>query len=519
MEGGTLTQFTFADGRSALFNTRDGTYVEIQKDSSIDLYSSSGFKVDSYSAAFLNERGISTNLELKEYAQAAFAFRQYGVNIRYATKEPSGAWFYEGTPGADSMRLTKTGTDSTLEKGKFKDGKLDKEQTYEITDVKDGVVTKTVRSTNLLGEATTITTTYGEKVWNIKYTSVNLVTTSYDLNTFKQGETQWVQVAENSDYYVDKDGNFAKKDGEKAVLLNSDEEKKAKDLYEKESKDAIKSAFKEQARSQVSELAQLKTYWLEIIRKGAEGWGALGFIGSALAIAGELLKGYQQYQGIASLGGLFMKDQVGAWREKIDNAFCKAMLGADCIAQKLCEKYGDSANSDIVITTTYPGTGIRAAAHIQAERSQPSFYSDETGTHQQYLYRVTFFAASPREDNGVQITFHSSGGQYDWYPEPQEISEGGVVSAQGPAAIVKYSTKNYDRVCLTFQNPIDTGTGGKERQLCVPIVTSGVKPSGENAPPAVEGTSAASEETTEDVSEDAPVEEVPEEPAQPGDGF
>lgn len=419
---------------------------------------------------------------------------------------------FAGIQSGDSEIIKKMFDGDEVEINSYVNGELVSRRVYE--------------SASSSGQRMSTEYTYSATEWkSVRFatdgTPVPELTRAYKMNHLSDGNilveiTPGVWVNSN-DLSVPVDA----KTGEALSGENADTQQKTLDELEAKDRDAFNELKKQHMKDNPGELESLLGYWRDVWRNGQKGLFGInfGWVGSVLAIAGELLKGYQQYQGIASLGGLFMKDQIGAWREKVDNAFCKAMLGADCIAQKACEKYGDSANTDIVITTTYPGVGIRSAAYVQAEKSQPSYYSDAEGKHQQYLYRVTFFAASAQEDNSVQLTFNSPGGQFNWYPEPQKISKGGVVSAQGGAAIVKYSTKNYDQVCITYARAIDTGTGGKEKQLCVPIVTSGVTPSGENAPAAPDDAANAPTDATGTDAADPTEDITPEAQAQPGDGF
>lgn len=293
----------------------------------------------------------------------------------------------------------------------------------------------------------------------------------------------------NTGKYYDKDGKDLKDDS----------------FIEPEQKAAVTKAKNTLAKDHSVRQSQNPTH-LEYL-------GRLLSQGDFLTFIGELFKGYQQWQGLGAYGGLFLGDQIKGWRENIDDAFCKVGIGVECKAEKLCEKFSSRSTGDNVVVTSSPSSGIKAAAYVQGERSAPAIFTDEKGTREQYLYKVTYYAASPDRDNAAQLTFKYDGGSYSWYPEPLKISKGGAVSAQGTSAIIAYSDKKYSEVCIELQNGIKTGSGTAHR-ACAPIVSSGVTPSGETPEPAAEEpTEATPDQTTAD--ESAPAEP----PAAAGDGF
>lgn len=303
--------------------------------------------------------------------------------------------------------------------------------------------------------------------------------------------------------YADDKGNRIFYDLDKGTYYDKDGKPLTDDSFvESDKREDLKKAQDAMSKDRKIRRSQNPTH-LEYL-------GRLLAQGDFLTFIGEIFAGYQQWQGLGAYGGLFMGDQIKELRERWDVAFCKAGIGIECKTEKLCEKFSPRTTGDNVVVTTSP-SGKRAAAYVQAERSAPATFTDEKGAHSQYLYKVTYYVASPDEDNAVQLVFSHDGGSYSWYPEPLKISKGGSVSAQGSGAIVAYSDKKYSSVCVVLQNGIKTGAGTAHR-ACAPIVESGVTPSGEDAPRVDEtGPSAAPEE----VSEETPV--VP--PTDPGDGF
>ncbi len=237
------------------------------------------------------------------------------------------------------------------------------------------------------------------------------------------------------------------------------------------------------------------------------------------AFLGQVFAGYQQWRGLGAYGGLFLKDQIGEWRADVDELFCKAYLGTDCVVEKLCEKTSARSTGDNVVVTSSPASGIKAAAYVQAERSEPAIFKDEKGTHEQYLYKITYYASSPDSENAVQLTFKYGGGSYAWYPEPVKVSKGGAVSAQGTSAIVAYSDKRYTEVCVELQNAIETGTGGRAHNACTEIVSSGVNPSGEDPEVPVNESAVPSDVADADVADGEDAAEPEEAPVSPGAGF
>ena len=220
-----------------------------------------------------------------------------------------------------------------------------------------------------------------------------------------------------------------------------------------------------------------------------------------LNILTETFSGYEDFKGIGAWGSLFIgKDDLNERRARMNEKFCDRGLGIDCLAQKVCERKTDQRSGSSVIVTVVPGLAVRAAAHLQAQRTETSTFENATGQQTLYLYHVTYYASSPDDPNTVQLIFNYEGGSYNWFPEPVDIPEGGVSSATGNAAIIRYSHRLYTTVCLQYSKGIDTGTGGSESSICVPIVGSGLSPSGVQA-----GTAGAPGTTT---------------PAgDPGDGF
>jgi hypothetical protein len=187
---------------------------------------------------------------------------------------------------------------------------------------------------------------------------------------------------------------------------------------------------------------------------------------------------YNEWRGLAAYSSLFLGKNSGfkEWRNKVDKAFCDSIIfgGIDCLAQKACERYSSSNKGSNVLVVVQGTAGLHAAAYVQAERSSTASFENASGAYTQSLYKVTFYASSPDDENTVQLQFHYAGGTYDWYPAPQKITKGGAISANGPAAILKYSYRDYDQVCIVLGKAIATGTGSKVDHVCTPIVNSGI---------------------------------------------
>jgi hypothetical protein len=207
----------------------------------------------------------------------------------------------------------------------------------------------------------------------------------------------------------------------------------------------------------------------------------------------QLASGYEEWRGIGAYGSLFIgNQQLAERRQRINDAFCSVGLGIDCITEKICEGYSDRTSGANTIVTVVPGQAVHAAAHLEAEKSETTYVQNASGSYAVSLYHVTFYASSPDDANDVQLTFYYEGGTYNWYPAPgQHIEKGGSVSAQGNGAIVKYSPREYTQVCIILAQGIRTGTGGSASRLCVPIVASGISPSGV-APAAAQNASSTS---------------------------
>ncbi|MBI4145094.1 hypothetical protein HY493_02705 [Candidatus Woesearchaeota archaeon] len=230
----------------------------------------------------------------------------------------------------------------------------------------------------------------------------------------------------------------------------------------------------------------------EAARRDAEPgrWELAWRQGGLWGLVKEFFAGYEAFRGLGAYGALFWdEEELYERRLEVKKQFCKTVVlgGVDCWTSKLCERYTDQNTGSNTLVTVVPGQAVRAAAHIEAERTETTEFANESGTFGLYLYRVTFFASSPREDNSVQLRFYYDGGTYDWFPEPQQIDAGGVVSASGAAAIVSYGRRDYSRVCLMLSEGIEVGTGSSVSEICAPIVDSGLSPSGvESVPGATE---------------------------------
>jgi|GEM_PF-3803551 len=224
-------------------------------------------------------------------------------------------------------------------------------------------------------------------------------------------------------------------------------------------------------------VAAAKELHQEYLKQQANAWERVWTEGNLFDIASFLFSTYENWRGLGAYGSLFIgKEDLAKRRARMNEQFCKIGLGIDCITSELCERYSDKHSGDNTIITVIPGQAVRAAAHVQAQRTEATSFKNASGSYKQWLYHITFYASSPDDDNAVQLRFQHQDGHYDWFPAPgTPVKKGGAASAQGRAALIKYSLRDYTQVCLIYTQSIDTGKG-RQGTLCVPVVDTTPRP-------------------------------------------
>ncbi|HSU72443.1 MAG TPA: hypothetical protein VLJ21_01180 [Candidatus Binatia bacterium] len=497
--------YALADGTTLYFN-KDGSYTQIDKDGAMKVYSatksSDGSPTNSLIlsltpaqekalAAKIGSvptdpidvmRGIdgkSEFMDVYNFALAAEMLNRQGLDIRYATRTGTDTYYYKSILGDDIIvkitGYTVTTWEGTVIVGKDGVPRIDGSKPYDMVEYGTTGPTKRVIAGGTGGAYQVYQFGYNAgDAWSYsegKVTGDNgqgAATTS-TLETKGSGTVVLVEGKRgyscdaNTCVLVDTGTVVNSKTG---VLLTSDELGKLSDQAKKNIDAAQKAATAEKTTPSRWEAA-----W-----RGSQG-GLFGVVGQFAALIQEFFRGYENWKGIGAYGSLFIgKKRLAERRERINEAFCKAGLGIDCKVAKICERYSDKHSGGSTIVTVVPGQSVKAAAHLEGMRYAPTRFQNASGSYTQYLYYITYYASSPESANHVQLHFTYSGGTYDWYPAPgKDIPKGGAASAQGAAALIKYSNRKYTDVCLVYESSIDTGTG-HEGTLCVPIQENTVVP-------------------------------------------
>lgn len=420
--------------------------------------------------------GMQNYLNVYDFTLIASALSRQGLDIRYATRVPNTKTYYYKSSIGDDLLVSVVGfnvitTEGTLRKDAQGNLVVDA-QGRPVIDTKKAYSQTTYGS---LGPTERIVSggaggdyfryQFGYNVGDTWSYSTGKVNANGEATVAKTLDGAVIQVQGqrayqcSDDVCVLADTGIATNIKTGNALTNEELDK-----LNQATKDKVEAAKRVSAEEKKADPSRWELAW-----RSAEG-NLFGVVGQFFGLIQEFFRGYEQYRGLGAYGSLFIgKEQLAERRAKVSEQFCKIGLGIDCISAKLCERYTDKHSSDSTIVTVVRGQAVRAAAHVEARRSEPGSFKNATGNFTQYLYYVTFYASSPDSANHVQLQFRYDGGTYDWYPAPGgEIGKGGALSAQGPGALVKYSYRKYTQVCLIYEHAIDTGLGS-ERSLCVPV--------------------------------------------------
>ena len=216
-----------------------------------------------------------------------------------------------------------------------------------------------------------------------------------------------------------------------------------------------------------------------IDRKAREFAGKLTFVERL----NEFVTAYNEYSGLGQYSSLFISDKDLAKRRKeAEDAFCDTILlgGTNCWASKICEGSIDA---------TIGGTGIvgstvtgepRGAARIQADKSQPAIIRNEsTNTDTvQFLYHVEYFIQNINEEPlRYNLVFYATEGPtVRAFAKDKELAPGGTDSRLRVNAIVRYSGREYETVCVTFNPGITRFDRGVANEICTGIPSYGGGP-------------------------------------------
>ncbi len=198
------------------------------------------------------------------------------------------------------------------------------------------------------------------------------------------------------------------------------------------------------------------------------------------------------FSGLGGFSNLFdnyeqqRQDRLDKW----DNFFCRdfqvngfpIMGGIGCWISDFCSHHFDktSGGSANVIT---PDGMIQSVAHVEAERSSPITYIDDSGNEvTEYLYKITWFVQANVDsdedyNNDAAFNVQLRGERtVNLYSGDIYVGEGESSSALEEFALVQYTNYYYDSICIIFSNKLrfrDPVEGDEEvDHLCNGIISS-----------------------------------------------
>lgn len=210
--------------------------------------------------------------------------------------------------------------------------------------------------------------------------------------------------------------------------------------------------------------------------------------GRLLATLANVLEGYREYSGLGFWTGLFTDDEEIAKKKKeLQDKFCDYIIlgGTQCWTSKICEaKVDGSLGGRGIVSKTSSGTP-KPAAHIEAERSEPiQFYNESLGGYaERYLYRISYSIHNPNEVD-MSYTVTLIGPQRTYNAFTKTLAKGASARAVHSYAIAKYSNFRYDQICLNFNPGIERIGGGISNSICNGIVGQPIAVAIQPPPPA-----------------------------------
>lgn len=192
----------------------------------------------------------------------------------------------------------------------------------------------------------------------------------------------------------------------------------------------------------------------------------------------EFVKGYTEYSGLGQFSALFIDDKdLAKRRQEAEDLFCNTIMigGTGCWTSKICESSIDATVGGTAVVAKAASGEPRGAARIQADKSQPALFYNETTytTTATILYRFSYFLTNINEETMRYnlVFYNADGSTLRAFVKDKELAPGQSDSRIRSSAIAKYSNKEYVKACLTFKPGIVKLTGGTTNQICSNIAS------------------------------------------------
>ena len=205
-------------------------------------------------------------------------------------------------------------------------------------------------------------------------------------------------------------------------------------------------------------------------------------LGKFLEAAGEIIPAAEKAL-MPGLSGWIAKQwrNFKEWREAIDKGFAKACLGEEYWKSEICDAHLERLNKQTLVIES-PAGEVQFVAHVEAERSSPMpkecpckadeeciggiCYKDGQPLVK-YFYKITYGVRAPSdialtpeidERGAVSFTLKLEGevSKYVYVIEGTQkpyyfhLKPGEEKSAVGDKALLFFSTRKYDEVCIKF---------------------------------------------------------------------
>ena len=227
----------------------------------------------------------------------------------------------------------------------------------------------------------------------------------------------------------------------------------------------------------------------KFIKDKYKGWGAGSIFGVRLRSAA---KGARAGRKVSTLFGCDDSKNCAGWRETMDSFFVDNVLGTTISGrweESACHLAGkipkDSSAGVNVLNFRMPGDVVRVGAHVEGHKSIIEY---PNGT-KQYLYKITFGIENPqfadkRTERKYEFNLHLYKNNREIttvFKKDQEVGVGAIIKRTGAQAIVQYSEKDYDKICLYFDRDVLTATQKRTDHVCnkIPTITPEATPYGE----------------------------------------
>ncbi|MBW2979611.1 hypothetical protein KY307_03095 [Candidatus Woesearchaeota archaeon] len=226
-------------------------------------------------------------------------------------------------------------------------------------------------------------------------------------------------------------------------------------------------------------------------------------LGKILEAAGEIIPAAEKAL-MPGLSGWIAKHwkNFKEWRETVDKRFAKACLGEEYWKSEICDAHLEKLNKQTLVIES-PAGEVQFVAHVEAERSKPMpkecpckadeeciggiCYKDGQPLVK-YFYKITYGVRAPSdialtpeidERGAISFTLKLEGevNKYVYVIEGTQkpyyfhLKPGEEKSAVGDEALLFFSTRKYDKICILFgKKPV--GKQGKISFLCNKIAES-----------------------------------------------